>query len=116
MTQHQSLADYYTSAQTNNAINEATSAISGNDVVELTQAEYEALTAVSENTMYIITDASAFTPTDYYTSAVTDTRYVQASSGVTGYDGAYVIRIMTQAAYDALSPNYDNNTIYIIQG
>ena len=116
LTQHQSLADYYTSAQTNNAINEATSAISGNDVVELTQAEYEALTAVSENTMYIITDTSAFTPTDYYTSAVTDTRYVQASSGVTGYDGAYVIRIMTQAAYDALSPNYDNNTIYIIQG
>lgn len=36
-------------------------------------------------------------------------------SGVTGYDQAYTIRVMTQAAYDALATK-DANTIYIIQG
>ena len=43
----------------------------GNDVVELTQAEYDELveeSATTEGTIYVITDAQCFNPSDYLTS------------------------------------------------
>ena len=97
------LSNYYTSAETDTAIQEAVSGkqdtlISGTNiktinnesilgsgnitiqggggsggetVVELTKAQYEALTAYSQDTTYIITDADAIDITDYTTSAET---------------------------------------------
>ena len=44
---------------------------SGETVVELTQAQYDALTAYSENTTYIITDADPINLDDYATTATT---------------------------------------------
>lgn len=54
-------------------------------VVELTQAEYDALTAYSQDTTYIITDASAITMDDYATTAMTTSisGAVDTLSGVT---------------------------------
>ena len=43
----------------------------GETVVELTKAQYEALTAYSQDTTYIITDADTIDITDYTTSAIT---------------------------------------------
>ena len=43
----------------------------GNDIVELTQAEYDELveeSAVTEGVIYVITDAQCFNPSDYLTS------------------------------------------------
>ena len=65
---------------------------SGETFVELTKAQYEALTAYSENTTYVITDADAVNLDDfvttgnlqsYYTSAETDTAIANAVSGKT---------------------------------
>ena len=44
---------------------------SGETVVELTQAQYDALTAYSENTTYIITDANPINLDNYATTATT---------------------------------------------
>ena len=43
----------------------------GETVIELTQAQYDALTAYSENTTYIITDADPINLDDYATTATT---------------------------------------------
>lgn len=43
----------------------------GETVVELTQAEYDALTSYTEDTTYIITDASPINMDDYATTATT---------------------------------------------
>lgn len=43
----------------------------GETVIELTQAQYDALTAYSENTTYIITDAQSINMDDYATTADT---------------------------------------------
>lgn len=43
----------------------------GETVIELTQAEYDALTAYTENTTYIITDATPINMDDYATTATT---------------------------------------------
>ncbi len=58
---------------------------SGNPTVELTQAEYDALVTagtVQADTYYIITDATAIDPSNYYTTAQTDTKISQATSGL----------------------------------
>lgn len=49
--------------------------------VELTQAEYDALTTKDPNTYYIITDAQAGDLTQYWTSAQTQSAINQATSG-----------------------------------
>jgi len=45
----------------------------GENVVELTQAEYDALTEYAENTTYIITDAQAINMDDYATTGTVNT-------------------------------------------
>lgn len=52
--------------------------------VELSQAEYNALVAsggVESNTFYIISDGEYFDPSDYYTTAQTQSAITQATSG-----------------------------------
>ena len=44
----------------------------GETVIELTQAQYDALTGYAENTTYIITDATAINMDDYATTADTE--------------------------------------------
>ena len=51
--------------------------------VELTQAQYDALTVKDPNTYYIITDAQAGDLTQYWTSAQTQSAINQATSGKT---------------------------------
>lgn len=117
------LNPYYTSAQTDTAISNATSGkqdtlVSGTNIktinnqsllgsgnieiqggsggsaniIELTQAEYDALTAYTEGAMYVITDAQEINMDiyattgaldSYYTSAETDTAISNAVSGKT---------------------------------
>ena len=121
------LNPYYTSAQTDTAISNATSGKQdtlvsgtniktinnqsllgsgnieiqggsggGSNIIEITQAEYDALTAYTEGAMYVITDAQEinmdnYTTTgdiqtalgSYYTSAQTDTAISNAVSGKT---------------------------------
>lgn len=109
LKEHQSLADYATTAITeqlelekqdkltagtgitideNNVISVSGGTGSGN-VIELTQAEYNALTSYTENTIYVITDAPAvdlsiYQPISgmdiYYTSAQTENAYAKKTN------------------------------------
>ena len=59
-----------------NDLNERISGISGNNVVEVTQAQYDALVSggtVDPTAFYIITDATAGDLTNYYTKSETNT-------------------------------------------
>ena len=118
-----SLEPYYTSAQTDTAIDNAVSGKQdtlvsgvniktinnesllgsgniviqggsggGSNIIELTQAEYDALTAYTEDALYVITDSQAINMDkyvttgalgSYYTSAETDTAILNAVSGKT---------------------------------
>lgn len=62
---------------------------SGN-VIELTQAEYNALTGYAEDTIYVITDAPAVDLTQYYTKTEVDTALVNKATkqNVTPYTGS----------------------------
>lgn len=64
----------------------------GSNIIELTQAEYDALTAYTEDAIYVITDSQAINMDNYattgaldsyYTSAETDTAISNAVSGKT---------------------------------
>ena len=64
----------------------------GSNIIELTQAEYDALTAYTEDVIYVITDSQAINMDNYvttgdlgsyYTSAQTDTAISNAVSGKT---------------------------------
>ena len=57
------------------------SAEGGNLVIELTQAEYDALVDKDPNAFYIITDATEINISDYYTSAQTQSAINAAVSG-----------------------------------
>ena len=57
------------------------SAEGGNNVIELTQAEYDALVDKDPNAFYIITDATEINISDYYTSAQTQSAINAAVSG-----------------------------------
>ena len=112
-------------------------------VVELTQQEYDVLpaSAKTSNTLFVITDAQPIDLTQYWTSAQTQSAITQSVSGkvdttaiVTAitsgstdaqvpsakcvYDqvGGLKLVKLTQQEYDELSPNYDNNTLYIVSG
>ena len=52
----------------------------GETVIELTQAQYDALTAYSPNTTYIITDATAIDMDDYATTGTVNTLSGQVST------------------------------------
>lgn len=112
-------------------------------VVELTQQEYDVLPASAKtgNTLFVITDAQPVDITQYWTSAQTQSAITEAISGkvdttaivtaitsgstdtqvpsakcVYGQLGGLKLVKLTQQEYDALSPNYDNNTLYLING
>lgn len=92
-----------------NELNEAISGVSGNNVVELTQAEYDALVDKDPTAFYIITDATAGDLTNYYTKAETDTLLNAVNDK---FDGLK-LKKLTQAEYDALTTK-DSNTLYIV--
>ena len=74
--------------------------------VELTQAQYDALVSggtVDSNTFYIITDASGGDLSNYYTKTEVNTLL-----------GGLKLVKLSQSEYNALSPNYDSNTLYVI--
>ena len=78
---------------------------SGNSVVEVTQAQYDALVSggtVDPTILYIITDAQAGDLTNYYTKTETNTLL-----------GGLKLKKLTQAEYDALTTK-DDNTVYFI--
>ena len=52
----------------------------GETVIELTQAEYDALTEYAENTTYIITDAQAINMDDYATTGTVNTLSTQVAT------------------------------------
>lgn len=107
----------------------------------VTQAQYDALpeSAKTSNTLFVITDAQAGDLSNYWTSAETQSAITAAISGkvdtsaittsitssstdtqvpsakaVNDKLGGLSIVKLTQAEYDALSPNYDSNTLYVI--
>ena len=55
--------------------------LNASKTVELTQAQYDALTVKDPNTFYIITDAQGADLSQYYTSAQTESAITQAVSG-----------------------------------
>lgn len=108
-------------------------------VISLTQQEYNDLpsSAKTANVLYNITDAQGGDLSNYWTTAQTQSAITQAVSGkvdtsnvtsavtsgstdVLTSGGAYEqfgglkLLKLTQAQYDALAPNYDNNTLYVI--
>lgn len=74
-------------------------------VSAVTQQEYDNLpsSAKTSNTFFVITDAQAGDLTNYYTKTETNALL-----------GGLKLQQITQSAYDALSPNYDSNTLYVI--
>ena len=65
----------------------------GNPTVELTQAQYDALVTagtVQADTYYIITDATAFDPSNYYTTAETQSAITEATSGKANSSDVYL--------------------------
>ena len=87
--------------------------IASNNVIELTQAEYDALTTKDLDALYVITDAPVVDLTNYYTKTQIDSVLSQKA------DKAYVDASMpkiwngTKAEYDAITTK-DANTIYLI--
>ena len=66
--------------------------------VELTQAQYDALTVKDPNTFYIITDAQGADLSQYYTSAQTESAITAAVSGKV--DTSSVVTAVTSASTD----------------
>lgn len=100
--------------------------------------------AKTSNTLFVITDAQAGDLSNYWTSAETQSAITQAVSGkasqsdletvsgqvaantsdistvsastasnTTALGGLSLVKL-TQSEYDALDPNYDSNTLYVI--
>lgn len=124
------ISQYWTSAQTSSAITEATSGKADTTAVT---AVTDALTAHTADTQIHVTTAQTAawdaksdfsgsyndltdkptipTTTSAVTSGSTD---VVESGAVYDQMGGMKILHLTQAQYDALSPNYDNTTLYVI--
>lgn len=78
----------------------------GSPTVELTQAEYDALVTagtVSQNTFYIITDATAGDLTQYWTSAQTQSAITSATSGKV--DTSAITTSISSSSTDAQVPS-----------
>ena len=129
------LAPYYTSAQTDSAITQATSGLASNsDLVTLSgQVEDDELVIVngflnvnaqlsgkadsSAVTQEISAAVSGKVDTSAVTTAITSgSTDSQVPSAKAVYDqlGGVKIVALSQQAYDALAPDYDANTLYII--
>ncbi len=78
---------------------------SGNSVVEVTQAQYDAMVSggtVDPTILYIITDAQAGDLTQYWTSAQTQSAITEATSGKV--DSSSVVSSVTSASTDSEIP------------
>lgn len=103
------LSNYWTSAQTESAITDATSG-----KVD-TSAVTSSITSGSTNSE-IPSAKAVYDVLPTTTSAVTSgSTAVVESGGVYEQLGGLKLIKLTQSAYDALSPNYDSNTIYFIK-
>lgn len=78
----------------------------GNNVIELTQEEYDALVDKDPSAFYIITDATEINISDYYTSAQTQSAITEAISGKA--DSSAV----TQEISAAVSGKADSSSVY----
>ena len=138
------MSNYITDIQVSGVTYTLSGQSSGATVSEVTQAQYDALVSggtVDPTVLYIITDAQAGDLSNYMTSAETMSAITEATSGkvdttaiVTAitssstdgqvpsakcvYDqvGGLKLVKLTQSEYDALDPNYDSNTLYVING
>lgn len=87
--------------------------IASNNVIELTQSEYDSLSEKDLDALYVITDAPVVDLTNYYTKTQIDSVLSQKA------DKAYVDASMpkiwngTKAEFDAITTK-DANTIYLI--
>lgn len=82
-------------------------------VVELSQSEYDSLpsSAKTSNAIFVITDAIGTSVTSAVTSGSTD---VVTSGGVYEALNGLKLKKISLNEYNALSPNYDSNTVYFI--
>ena len=82
-------------------------------VSAVTQNDYDSLptSAKTSNTLFVITDAIGTSVTSAVTSGSTD---VVTSGGVYEALNGLKLKKLTLNEYNALSPNYDSNTVYFI--
>lgn len=109
------LSQYWTSAQTQSAITQATSGKADTSYVD------QSVSGKVDNSVYTAYTASTDTElnnkvsTSAVTSAVTSgSTDVLTSGGAYNQFGGLKIQQITQSDYDALSPNYDASTLYVI--
>lgn len=82
---------------------------SGATVIEVTQAQYDALVSTGTldlTALYIITDATEIDISNYWTSAQTESAITQALGGLK-------LVKLSQSEYDSLATK-DDNTVYFI--
>jgi len=118
------MSQYWTSAQTNSAITEATSGkvdtstfntYSGNVETALSGKQDALSVGTGINITNNVISVSGVVMSSEVTSAVTSgSTAVITSGGVYAQLGGLKLVKLTQSAYDALSPNYDSNTLYVI--
>lgn len=123
------LSQYWTSAETQEAINAATSGIPSSQTIEGLRNDVNALSGDVSNLYDTKLDASAYTPTDlsnYWTSAETQSAITQAVSGKADASNVYskteVNNLISnkanvwcgdEASFNALT-NKDANTIFLV--
>jgi hypothetical protein len=73
----------------------------GNNVVELTQAQYDVLDPKDPTAFYIITDAQPLDISEYWTSAQTQSAITEATSGKA--DTSSLATVATSGSYDDLT-------------
>lgn len=93
----------------------------GNKVVELTQAQYDALVDKDPDTFYIITDAEAIDINNYYTKTAVDTALAAKANTATTYTKTEVdtalankadTSAVTEAISSAVSGKADTSSVY----
>ena len=87
----------------------------GNNVVELTQEEYDELDPPAEDTFYIITDAVPVDMSNYYTSAQTESAITAAVSGKADTSGmtAYTSTATTSELSGTVTAHTSNTDIHV---
>lgn len=123
------LSQYWTSGETQEAINAATSGIPSSQTIEGLRNDVNTLSGDVSNLYDTKLDASAYTPTDlsnYWTSAETQSAITQAVSGKADASNVYSktevnnlisnkanVWCSDEASFNALT-NKDANTIYLV--
>lgn len=123
------LSQYWTSGETQEAINAATSGIPSSQTIEGLRNDVNTLSGDVSNLYDTKLDASAYTPTDlsnYWTSAETQSAITQAVSGKADASNVYSktevnnlisnkanVWCSDEASFNALA-NKDANTIYLV--